>query len=328
MIGRQDDEIGGLFPFVAVGIDKGDAGRALARGIEIDPRDFAVVARREIRLAQQRRQDRGLRRGFRIVAAAEPFAEAAEGAGTHANAERILIRTRHVAGRLRKRLVAELARRLRKQRCAERLLLGRIRIGPRARSFEGIAAVDDLALEVAGLSASAAEIFEAVVIRLELVIGDAPVLDRHVLGQKAGAVAFGQVGAQDEVGRQESPRLGIPVHAAAADAVGRHESAPGSDRQRRLVHLVAEREGGLLRSQEELVTNTVAQLVGGVARRIVGGRIPPRPALDCDHIEPGIGKLVGHDRSGPTETDDDDVLCRQFAGHVFRPCEESSRRAP
>ena len=50
-VGGQDHEIGGLFPFVAAGIDKGDAGRALARSVEIDPRDLAVVARRKIRLA-------------------------------------------------------------------------------------------------------------------------------------------------------------------------------------------------------------------------------------------------------------------------------------
>ena len=109
-IGRQDHEIGRLLPLVAVGIDKGDAGRALARCIEIDARHLAVVARREIRLAQQHRQDRGLRRCLGVIAAAEPFAEAAIGAGAEPHAERILVGARHVARRLRKRLVAEFAR--------------------------------------------------------------------------------------------------------------------------------------------------------------------------------------------------------------------------
>ena len=90
--GGQDHQIGGLFPFIAVGIDERDAGSALAEGIDIDPRHLAVVARRKIRLAQQRRQDRGLRRRFGVIAAAEPFAESAKGAGSQPHAKRILIR--------------------------------------------------------------------------------------------------------------------------------------------------------------------------------------------------------------------------------------------
>ena len=167
------------------------------------------------------------------------------------------------------------------------------------------------------MSAGAAEIFEAIVMRLELVIGDAPILDRHVLRQEAGAVAFGEMRARDEVRRQKPPGLRIPVHAAAADAVRRHEGAPAADRQRRLVHLVAEGEGGLLRPQEQLVADAIAQFVGRIARRMVGRRVAPGAALDCNHIEAGLGKLVGHDRSGPAETDDDDVLCRQLAGHAL-----------
>ena len=100
--------------------------------------DFGIVARREVRFADQHRQDRRLRAGLGIVAAAEPFAEAAIGAWAHAQPERIGVGLRQIAGRLRKRLVAELARRLGQQRMAEALLLRRRRIRPRARPSNGL----------------------------------------------------------------------------------------------------------------------------------------------------------------------------------------------
>ena len=142
---RQDHEIGRLLPFLAAGVDEGDAGGALAGAVEVDPGHLAIVARGEIRLAHQHRQDRRLRARLRIVAAAEPFAEAAIGARPQRHAERIGVGLRQVAGRLRKRLVAQLARGLGEQRVAERLLLRRRRIGARARPLERIAAVLDLA---------------------------------------------------------------------------------------------------------------------------------------------------------------------------------------
>src|SRR6516162_1786443 len=65
------------------------------------------------------------------------------------------------------------------------------------------------------------------------------------------------------------------MHAAATDTVGRHERPPGTDRQRGLVHLVAERERGLVRPQEQLVPNAIAQFVLHVGRREIGRRVAP-----------------------------------------------------
>ena len=134
--------------------------------------------------------------------------------------------------------------------------------------------------------------------------------------QERRAVALGQVRLQHEVGRQEAPGLGVPVHAAAADAVRRHERAPTADRQRGLVHLVAEREGGLVRPQEQLVADAVAQFVLHVVRREIGRRVAPRAALDGDDVEPFIGQLVRHDRAGPAEPDDDDIFFGKLARHA------------
>src|SRR5262249_40881269 len=150
------------------------------------------------------------------------------------NTERIDVSLRHVPGWLRERFVAELARCFRPEHVRETLLLRRIGVRTRARTLERIAALLDRPAQIAGLPASAAEIFERVVVGLEVVVGDAPILNRHVFRQEGGAVTLREVRAQDEIARQEAPGLRIPVHAAAADAVRRHERAPAADRERGL----------------------------------------------------------------------------------------------
>ena len=116
--------------------------------------------------------------------------------------------------------------------------MGRVGIGTRARPFERIATLLDLAAQVARRARGAAQIFELVVMRLEILERDAPVLDRRVRGQEARTVALRQMRAQHEVGRQETPGLRIPVHPAPTHAVRWHEGAPGADRQRLLLCLL------------------------------------------------------------------------------------------
>src|ERR1700755_2437579 len=107
---------------------------------------------------------------------------------------------------------------------AERLGLRLRRIFSGARAFEGVAALHDLALDVSCGARRSAEVFEAVVMRLELAVRDAPVLDRHVRRQEVLAVAFGEVRLEDEVARQEAPHFRVPVHAATLEAGWRHET--------------------------------------------------------------------------------------------------------
>ena len=128
--GGEDHEVGRLLPFLAARIDKGDAGRAFAGGVDIDAGHLAFGAVAEVGFPDQHRKDRRLRGGFRIVAAAEPFAEAAIGAGPEADAKRVRISLRQVSGGLRERLIAQVPRGLAEQRLAERLRLRRSGIGP------------------------------------------------------------------------------------------------------------------------------------------------------------------------------------------------------
>ena len=233
-----------------------------------------------------------MRRGLGIIGAAEPFAEAAKGALAELDAERVGVGLRQISGRLRIRLIAELLGGFREQHMAVALLLRRRRVGPRARAFERIAALLDLAVEVSGGARCAAQIFELIVMRLEVVVGDAPILDGHVLRQELFAITLGQMRAQHEVARQKAERLGVPVQATAADAVAEHERAPVAHRQRRLAGIVAKGHRGLRRPQEKFMLETVAPFVLSVGNGEIGRRVAPRTALDGDNVESGVGQFV------------------------------------
>ena len=112
--------------------------------------------------------------------AREALAEAAEDALLQLQAERIGVRAAQIRRGLRIGVIAEAFGALAKDGAEIGLLHRRVGIFARARRLERIAAGLDLSLDVAGLAADTAEIFEAVVIRLELVVGDAPILDRQL----------------------------------------------------------------------------------------------------------------------------------------------------
>src|SRR6202142_4384416 len=147
----------------------GDAGRALAGRIQIDPGHFGLGLRAKIRKTQQRRQHAGLRACLGIIAAAEAFAESAIGALAELHAERVGVSLAQIRRRLRERAVAGLARRLGEQRRATTLLERRRRIFRRPPALERIAARTLDALEIAGLAGSAAESLEAIITRFEFV---------------------------------------------------------------------------------------------------------------------------------------------------------------
>ena len=214
---------------------------------------------------------------------------------------------------------AHVGRRLGEQRLGVALLHRRRRIVPLARAFERIAAGLDLALDVAGLAGNAGDLLEPVVMRLQFVLN--LVTFRH----DAGAVALDHVAADAKVVGQEAPGLAVPVQAGAADAVARQEAAPFADRQRGLRGVVAHGQRFLLRTQEDVVTHRIAQLVGGGADVEIAGGVAPRTALQRDDIQSKAGQFIGDDRAGPAKPDDDDILARKTAGHqrspqAGRPC--------
>src|SRR6266446_2734259 len=155
--GAEQNQLGRLLPLLVAGVDVGDASGAFPGLVEIDLQHLAVRACLEVRPSYQRGQDRGLRAGLRIIAAAEPFAIAAKGARAEGDAERVRVCLRQVAGGLREGGVTHLLRRLREQCGTVGLLLRRRRVLSRARALERIAARLLLALDVAGLARCAAQ---------------------------------------------------------------------------------------------------------------------------------------------------------------------------
>src|SRR3984893_5984179 len=198
-MGRDQHEIGGLLELTARRIDVGDAGGLLAGAVEIDPQDLAVGAKLVVGIAERDRQDDGLRTRLGEVLAGEAFAESAEDALLQRQPLGIGIGLAHRRRGRRVGMVAQALGAFAEERGVVGLLHRRRWIVARPRPFEWVSAVLDAALDVSRPAAGAAEILEAIVVRLELVVGDAPVLDRELWIDEAPAVALLEMCPVDEV---------------------------------------------------------------------------------------------------------------------------------
>src|SRR6185503_19229575 len=151
------------------------------------------------------------RRALGVGLAAEALAIAAILAGAVFRTVRIGVGARSIGLRPRERVVAEVAAGIREHHAGKDRRQRRQRVFAGARRLERIAAFDDLTLEIAGLAGDRGGVFELVVIRLELVVGDAPVLDRHVGGDEALAVALLVARANLELHIGPPPGVTAPV---------------------------------------------------------------------------------------------------------------------
>src|SRR5580692_4533437 len=139
-----------------------------------------------------------MRAALGVGFATKALAIAAILAAAELRAVRIGVGLRGVRRRPRERMIAGIARCIGEHFARQDRRQRRQRIVAGARRLERIAAGLDLAAEIAGLAGDRRGIFELVVIGLELGVADAPVLDRHVVGQEFLAVAFFVVGADLE----------------------------------------------------------------------------------------------------------------------------------
>src|SRR4029077_21155186 len=99
-----------------------------------------------------------------------------------------------------------------------------------ARAFKDVALGIDPALEIARLAGDADFVFDGVVERFEIVVGEKPVFDRRTLGDRACAIAAHSLRAHLEIPRVKSPTVGVVVNRGAADGVhhGRRGSLAGA----------------------------------------------------------------------------------------------------
>src|ERR1700730_18803159 len=133
--GAEQYQLGRLLPLLVAGVDVGYAGGAFTGFVEIDLQHLAVRARLEVRASYQRGEDRVLRPGLRVIAAAEPFTITAKGARAEGDAERVRVSLRQVAGGLRERGITHLLCGLREERGNVGLLLRRRRVLSGARGL-------------------------------------------------------------------------------------------------------------------------------------------------------------------------------------------------
>ena len=224
-------------------------------------------------------------------------------------------------------MVARFARRRVEELGRVAALERRQRIVALARTFERVAARLDRACEIARLARDAAQVLELVVVGLELLVGDAPVLDRHVGRDEALAVALRVVAADHEVAGQEAPVLAVPVHARAAHARRRPERAELAHRKRGLRAIVAEGERLAVRLLEEAVAHGVAQLVLDRGGREVGNGVAEAAALDREDLQPRVGELLREDARGPAEAHQHDVDGRKALRHGHASFPGDSRPA-
>src|SRR5205823_1114096 len=115
------------------------------------------------------------------------------------------------------------------------------------------------------------------------------------------------------------PGVAAPVRARAADAFARQERAEPPHRQRLLRRIVADGERVARSVLHQLVADHVAQLVADVGNRKVLVRTGQSAAFERDHLQAGLGQLLGENAAGPAKPDDDDIDFLQPRCHLILP---------
>ncbi len=184
-----------------------------------------------------------------------------------------------------------------------------------ARTFENIAAFHDLATQIAGLAGDAAELLETIVGRLELVVTDGKVRDRHLLRDRVLAVALREVAAQRMIGGQQPPGQPVPVRAGAAEPGSGQERAEPPYRQCSLIGRMAQRHRLHGRVLEQLLAHGIFEIVAHRRQREVLARHAPGATLEPHHLEARLGELACQDRAGPADADHHRIGFLEHRGH-------------
>ena len=181
----------------------------------------------------------------------------------------------------------------------------------------------DRALDVAGLARHADLELDLVVVRLELLETERPVLDRRSLRYARRAVASRRLADHLEVPRIQPPALRPVVQRRAADGV--HHRVNRLPRQRRrgsIRPVCRDLSVGLLHRLRP-PAEVVAQLVW---REVVHPE--PRTGLEADDVEPRLRERQRGDTTRGAETDDDHVSGLEVNGHRASSSRTSRSRTP
>src|SRR3569833_3001681 len=128
-------------------------------------------------------------------------------------------------------MVAEIARRPLEQHHVVVWLQRRVWVFAAAWGFEDVAAVNLLAAQVAGLAGGAAALFELVVVGLELMVVDRPILQVHVRRDDLAAVFCHGPRVHLVLPLRPAPVQTGTMSAGASHALARPERAQTAHRQ-------------------------------------------------------------------------------------------------
>src|SRR5215207_5247427 len=309
--GAEDDEVGRLLLLHAVGIVVGDAGRNAI--LVVDAEGIGVLADLDPSALQRVRDDGDDGACLGADVTAEALAEATVVTRSECHPVGIFIALGTVAARQGEGAISQLLAGLAKEGGAISDLIRRLRVLA-TRAFEWVSPLLDLAAEVACLAGYPEHLLVLIVVRLQLVVGDAPVLDGGVLGKEVRAVALFEVRAILEKVGQEAPGDSVPVDHRASDTIAGQERAVLSHRQRRLVVTVAKGNRVTREVLEQFALDGVPPLIKVILQEVRIG-ITERATLQCDHLQRGVlAQLVGDRTTNQPESDKDDVDLWQL-GH-------------
>src|SRR5216683_5742557 len=111
------------------------------------------------------------------------------------------------------------------------LLLRRSWILARSRRFMRIAARLNLAFDIAGLAAGTQQVLEAIVVRFQVIVSHAPILNGHIRIEEVLAVALACAGCQLKVVSLKTVSLAVPMHHGAAKPGTGQKRLPTSNGQ-------------------------------------------------------------------------------------------------
>src|SRR5450759_3625512 len=196
-------------------------------------------------------------------------------------------------------MVAQLLRRLGKQRGSVNVCQRWQWKFPGTGSLEGISPVDQGALQVASLARGAADALELVEARFKLLVSDAEVLDGHAVGYEVLPVAFRDVAPESQLFGQHAPVLPVPVHTPATDAVSRQKGPQLPIRVSPVPGRMANRQRFTREVLEQFMADAVCQFVGDARIGEVRIGIAALSPLEGDDVQAGSGEFHTHDGAGP-----------------------------
>ena len=148
---------------------------------------------------------------------------------------------------------------------------------------------------------------ELVVVRFDLVPGDAPVLQMAVLGNERCAIAFLDARVHFEIMREKAARIAAPVCRRATDHLAWLECAHLAHRQRRLRVVVAKCDGVARQVLKDVAMAIELQFVVHIGLVKIGVHIERLAALQAHDAQPGAGQFHRHDRAHDAAAHDNDI---------------------